>query len=67
MKIEYRDLERMGASDRALKAYSGTDPLTISEKNGMYTIRGCVESGEPLSSAELLKFLDDLGKEFGIE
>lgn len=63
-KIEYRDLERMGASDRALQAYFDTDPLTITETNEMYTVRGCVEPSGPLSAVELLKFLDDLGAEF---
>lgn len=66
-RIEYRDLERMGASDRALQAYSNTDPLAITETNEMYTVRGCVEPGSPLSAAELLKFLDDLGAEFEAE
>lgn len=42
MKITSTELERMGASERAISFYTDTDPLEITEKHGLYTVKGCI-------------------------
>lgn len=59
MKITSTELERMGASERAISFYTDTDPLEITEKHGLYTVKGCIEPAEPFeSAAALIAWLD---------
>lgn len=59
MKITSTELERMGASERAISFYTDTDPLEITEKHGLYTVKGCIEPAEPFeSAADLIEWLD---------
>lgn len=60
MKIEYRDLVAMGATEKQLETYSNTDPLTIvQDTEGFYQISGAVEYAD-LSAQEVLAVLDGL-------
>lgn len=59
MKITSTELECMGASDQAINFYANTDPLEITEKHGLYTVKGCIEPAEPFeSAAALIAWLD---------
>ncbi len=43
MKVEYRHLSQMGATERQLEAYSNTDPLTIQQdENELYSMTGVI-------------------------
>lgn len=59
MKITSTELEHMGASERAINFYADTDLLEITERNGLYTVKGCIEPAEPFESeAALIAWLD---------
>lgn len=60
MKIEYRDLLALGATERQLEAYSNTDPLTITQdEDGFYQITGAVEA-TALTPEQVLEELEAL-------
>lgn len=60
MKLEYRDLLNLGATERQLEAYSNTDPLTITQgKDGFYSISGALEA-TALTADQVLAVLDGL-------
>lgn len=60
-KIELRDLERMGATDRQIEAYNETDPLRIylNEETGEYSMNGIEERVE-MTAQDVLDMLDSL-------
>lgn len=55
-RIEYHQLRAMGATETQLEAYSNTDPLTIYECDGKYSMHGCVEANN-LTAADVLDYL----------
>ena len=62
-RIEYAELKRNGASKKALDCYSNTDPLNITESNGIFKITGCFEN-EFSSIEEVIEWLENLADEF---
>ena len=59
-KIERSELERMGATDRQIEAYSETDPLNIYiDGTGKYSMDGVIE-GSGMTAQEVLEALDGL-------
>lgn len=67
MKIEYRDLVAMGATEKQLETYSNTDPLAITQDvDGFYHIIGAVEVVD-LSAQEVLAVLDGLRESWNEE
>lgn len=63
MKIEYRDLVAMGATEKQLETYSNTDPLTITQDDdGTYSTTGAVEA-YGMTAETLFELLDALAEE----
>jgi hypothetical protein len=63
MKIEYRDLIALGATEKQLETYSNTDPLTITQgEDGTYSIAGVVEASGMTAEA-VFELLDALAEE----
>lgn len=63
MKIEYRDLVAMGATEKQLETYSNTDPFTIrQDDDGTYSTTGAVEASGMTAEA-VLELLDALAEE----
>ena len=59
-KIERNELERMGATDRQIEAYSETAPLNIYiDGTGKYSMDGVIE-GSGMTAQEVLEALDGL-------
>ena len=64
-KIEYSELRAMGASDRALKFYSGCDAIRDITRDGdTYTIRLYPDGPREYRSAgEMIADLEDMARE----
>lgn len=60
-RIELRELEHMGATERQIDAYNETDPLSIylNEETGEYSINGIEERGG-MTAQDVLDMLDSL-------
>lgn len=61
MKIEWGELERMGATERQIEAYNESDPLSIylNEETGEYSMKGIEDRGE-MTAQDVLDMLDSL-------
>ena len=61
MKIEWGELERMGATERQIEAYNESDPLNIylNEMTGEYSMKGIIER-RGMTARDVLDELDDL-------
>lgn len=63
MKIEYRDLISLGATEKQLEAYAYTDPFTIRlDDDGTYSTTGVVEASGMTGEA-VLELLDTMAEE----
>jgi hypothetical protein len=63
MKIEYRDLVAMGATEKQLDTYSNTDPFTIRlDDDGTYSTTGAVEASG-MTAETVLGLLNALAEE----
>lgn len=60
-KIELRELESMGATERQIEAYNETDPLSIylNEETGEYSMKG-IEERSGMTAQDVLDMLDSL-------
>lgn len=58
-RIETAALKALGASARALQIYLNTDPCTITEENGTYTIDFAGDVRTFDSADDLLQYLDE--------
>lgn len=60
-KIELRELESMGATERQIEAYNETDPLSIylNEETGEYSMNG-IEERSGMTAQDVLDMLDSL-------
>ena len=60
MKIEYRQLLQMGATERRLEAYSNTDPLTIQQdEDETYSMTGAIVASG-MTAEQVLEALEGL-------
>ena len=60
-RIESADLERLGASAKALDYYNGTTPLDIWQNpDGTFTVRECGDSRTYADAAEMLAAFEEL-------
>lgn len=60
-KVEYQELERIGADERQLEAYSNTDPLEIyyDTNKCLYSMTGAIEENN-LTAQEVLDSLSNI-------
>ena len=60
-KIEWGELERMGATERQIEAYNESDPLNIylNEMTGEYSMTGIIER-RGMTAQDVLDELDSL-------
>lgn len=60
-KIELRELECMGATERQIEAYNETEPLSIylNEETGEYSMMGAIEC-RGMKAQDVLDTLGDL-------
>jgi hypothetical protein len=65
-RIETAALKALGASARALKVYLDTDPCTITEENGTYTIDFAGDVRTFDSADDLLQYLDEAAEAYGV-
>ena len=65
-RIETAALKALGASARALQIYQDTDPCTIAEENGAYTIDFAGDVRTFDSADDLLQYLDEAAEAYGV-
>lgn len=60
-RIELRELEYMGATERQIEAYNETDPLSIylNEGTGEYSMKGIEERGG-MTAQDVLDMLNSM-------